>query len=149
MLKDYYVGNHVVTTHHTAFFVADLEESVQFYQEVFGFEVLYYGVVEVANERLAMLRNGTFTLELLWVPTNTLEDLREKYLQVSHHFAFLVDDIEETKAKLLKHPKITCEEAEIRNVPNLGDMDLRVTFFRGINGERFEIMQNVRAATEQ
>lgn len=48
------------------------------------------------------------------------------------------------KEKLLKHPKVTCEEAEIRNVPNLGDMDLLVTFFRGINGERFEIMQNIK-----
>ena len=44
MQKEYYVGDHVVTPHHTAFFVANLEESVQFYQEVFGFEVMYYGV---------------------------------------------------------------------------------------------------------
>lgn len=85
MQKEYYVGDHVVTPHHTAFFVANLEESVQFYQEVFGFEVMYYGVVEVAHERLAMLRLGNFTLELLWVPTHTLEELREKYLQVDHH----------------------------------------------------------------
>ena len=121
-----------------------LEESVQFYQETFGFEVLYYGVVEVAHERLAMLRLGNFTLELLWVPTHTPEELREKYLQVDHHFAILVDDIHAVKEKLLKHPKVTCEEAEIRSVPNLGDMDLLVTFFRGINGERFEIMQNIK-----
>ena len=144
MQKKYYVGDHVVTTHHTAFFVADLEESVQFYQETFGFEVLYYGVVEVAHERLAMLRLGNFTLELLWVPTHTPEELREKYLQVDHHFAILVDDIHAVKEKLLKHPKVTCEEAEIRSVPNLGDMDLLVTFFRGINGERYEIMQNIK-----
>jgi len=144
MRKEYFVGDHVVTPHHTAFFVSNLEESVQFYQEVFGFEVLYYGVVEVANERLAMLRLGGFTLELLWVPTHTREELREKYLQVDHHFAFLVDDIHQVKSKLLKHPGITCEEAQIRNVPNLGDMDLLVTFFRGIDGERFEIMQNVK-----
>lgn len=142
--KAYFVGDHVIAPHHVAFFVADLEESVRFYQEVFGFEVLYYGVVEVANERLAMLKLQDMTLELLWVPTHTLEELREKYLQVDHHFAFLVDDIHEAKAKLLKHPKVVCEEAEIRNVPNLGDMDLLVTFFRGINGERFEIMQNIR-----
>ena len=142
---EYYVGDHVITPHHTAFFVADLEESVQFYQDVFGFEVLYYAAVACANERLAMMRCKNFYLELLWVPTNTLEDLRAKYLQVDHHFAMLVDDVEETKRKLLKHPKVTCEEAEIRDVPDLGDMDARVTFFRGINGERFEIMQNVRA----
>lgn len=147
MQKEYDVGGHVIAPHHTAFFVADLEESVQFYQEVFGFEVLYYGVVEVANERLAMLRLKDFTLELLWVPTHTLEELREKYLQVDHHFAILVDDIYAVKEKLLKHPKVTCEEAEIRNVPNLGDMDLLVTFFRGINGERFEIMQNIKGQT--
>ena len=106
--------------------------------------MLYYGVVEVAHERLAMLRLGNFTLELLWVPTHTPEELREKYLQVDHHFAILVDDIHAVKEKLLKHPKVTCEEAEIRSVPNLGDMDLLVTFFRGSNGERFEIMQNIK-----
>ena len=143
MEKEYFIGSHVETVHHCAFFVADLEESVQFYQEVFGFEVLYYGVVEIANERLAMLRYKNLTLELLWVPTHTVEELREKYLAVDHHIAFEVDDIEAVKARLLKHPKITCEEAEIRNVPNLGGIDMRVTFFRGINGERFEIMQNV------
>ena len=81
MQKEYYVGNHVITPHHTAFFVANLEESVQFYQEVFDFELLYYGVVEVANERLAMLRLKDFTLELLWIPTYTLEELRQKYLK--------------------------------------------------------------------
>lgn len=27
MQKKYYVGDHVVTTHHTAFFVADLERA--------------------------------------------------------------------------------------------------------------------------
>jgi catechol 2,3-dioxygenase-like lactoylglutathione lyase family enzyme len=143
MQKEYFVGDHVMKTHHVAFFVADLEESVQFYQEVFGMEVLYYGVVEIANERLAMLKYKDLTLELLWVPTHTLEELRDKYLQVDHHMAFQVDDIEETKRLLLKHPKVTCEEAEIRNVPNLGGIDMRVTFFRGINGERFEIMQDV------
>ena len=58
--------------------------------------------------------------------------------------AILVDDIHAVKEKLLKHPKVTCEEAEIRSVPTLADMDLLVTFFRGINGERFEIMQNIK-----
>ena len=73
-------GDHVVTTHHTAFFVAALEESVQFYQETFGFEVLYYGVVEVAHERLAMVAAGQFHLGgLLWVPTHTPKELRETY----------------------------------------------------------------------
>ena len=129
MQKEYYIGDHVKTTDHVAFFVADLEESVQFYQEVFGMELLYYAVVEIANERLAMLKYKDLTLELLWVPTHTLEELREKYLQVDHHMAFEVDDIEETKRRLLKHPKITCEEEEIRNVPNLGTRDMRVTFF--------------------
>ena len=143
MEKEYFIGNHVNTVHHCAFFVADLEESVKFYQEVFGFEVLYYARVEVANERLAMLRYKNLTLELLWVPTHTVEELREKYLAVDHHIAFEVDDIEAVKAKLLTHPQITCEEAQIRNVPNLGGVDMRVTFFRGINGERFEIMQKV------
>ena len=143
MSKEYYVGDHVNTVHHVAFFVADLEESVQFYQEVFGFEVLYYGVVEIANERLAMLQFKNMTLELLWVPTHTLEELREKYLAVDHHFALEVDDIDAVKEILLRHPKVTCEEDEIRNVPNLGGVDMRVTFFRGINGERFEIMQKV------
>lgn len=137
------IKDHIITDHHQAFFVSDLDESVKFYQDVFGFEVMYYGVVECANERLAMLKLKNMTLELLWVPTHTREELREKYMQVDHHFCFIVDDVRACREILLKHPGITAEEDRIRDVPGIGGMHLNVTFYRGLDGERFEIMENI------
>lgn len=144
MNSDCSVSDYVMYPHHVGFFCSDLEETVKFYTEIFGFELLIYGDVEVANERLAMLKLGDMVLEALWVPNTSPTELYERALCVSNHFAIMVSDIDAVKAKLLKHPKIVFEEEEIRNVPNIGDMDLRVTFFRGINGERVEIMQNIR-----
>lgn len=145
MSSDYDVSQYVKGMHHVGFFCADLEETVKFYTDVFGFEVMLYGDVEVANERVAMLKLGNFILEALWVPGKTVEELYKRALQVDTHFSIMVSDIDAVKAKLLTHPNVKFEEEQIRDVPNIGDMDLRVTFFRGINGERVEIMQDVRS----
>lgn len=145
-MSEYDVSKYVKGMHHVGFFCADLEETVKFYTDVFGFELLLYGNVEVANERVAMMKLGNFILEALWVPDKTLDELYKNALCVDTHFSIMVSDIEAVKEKLLAHPKVKFEEEEIRNVPNIGDMDLRVTFFRGINGERVEIMQDVRNA---
>jgi len=82
-------------------------------------------------------------LEILWLHNNSLADLRERSKAVLTHFSIMVTDIEAVKSKLLKHPKVVFEEAEIRYTPNIGGADYRVTFFRGINGERVELMQDV------
>jgi catechol 2,3-dioxygenase-like lactoylglutathione lyase family enzyme len=143
MKDDFSVKEYVTSMHHVGFFCADLEETVKFYTDIFGFKVMIYGEVKSVNERLAMLQHGGLILEILWVPNTSLADLYEKAKGVSTHFSLMVTDIEAVKSRLLKHPKIVFEEAEIRYTPNIGDADYRVTFFRGINGERVELMQDV------
>jgi catechol 2,3-dioxygenase-like lactoylglutathione lyase family enzyme len=146
MAGEYDVSQYVDSMHHVGFFCSNLEETVKFYADTFGFEVECYGDVEVADEKVAMLRLGNIILEALWVPNISHDELYKKALCVDNHFSIMVKDIDAVKEILIRHPKVVFEEEEIRNVPNIGDMDLRVTFFRGINGERVEIMQNVRKA---
>jgi extradiol dioxygenase family protein len=143
MKDDLSVKDYVTSMHHVGFFCADLEETVKFYTDIFGFKVMLYGEVKSKNERLAMLQLGGLILEILWLPNNSLADLRERSKVFLTHFSLMVTDIEAVKSKLLKHPKVVFEEAEIRYTPNIGGADYQVTFFRGINGERVELMQNV------
>jgi catechol 2,3-dioxygenase-like lactoylglutathione lyase family enzyme len=149
MNNDYSVKDYVLGAHHVGFFCSDLDETVRFYTEIFGFELLFYATVEIANERLAMMKLGNMLIEALWVPDLTNEELNKRALNVDTHFAILVTDIDEVKARLINHPKIKFEEAEIRHTPNVGDMDNRVTFFRGIDGERVEILQDLRQKVVQ
>jgi len=143
MKEDLSVKDYVTSMHHVGFFCADLEETVKFYTDILGFKLMLYGEVKSKNERLAMLQLGGLILEILWLPNTSLADLHERAKGVFTHFSLMVTDIEAVKSKLLKHPKIVFEEAEIRYTPNIGGADYRVTFFRGINGERVELMQDV------
>jgi catechol 2,3-dioxygenase-like lactoylglutathione lyase family enzyme len=143
MNDDYSVKNYVTGMHHVGFFCSDLEETVKFYTDILGFKVMLWGEVKSKNERLAMLQHGGLILEILWLPDTTLTDLYERAKGVLTHFSLKVTDIEAVKSKLLKHPKVVFEEEEIRYTPNIGGADYRVTFFRGINGERVELMQDV------
>jgi lactoylglutathione lyase len=143
MKEDLSVKDYVTSMHHVGFFCADLEETVNFYTDIFGFKVMLYGDVKSKDERLAMLQLGGLILEILWLPNTSLADLRERAKGVLTHFSIMVTNIEAVKSKLLKHPQVVFEETEIRYTPNIGGADYRVTFFRGINGERVEIMQDV------
>ena len=143
MNSDYSVKEYVIEAHHVGFFCSDLDETVKFYTEIFGFELLYYATIEIVHERLAMMKLGNMLIEALWVPNLTNEELYKRALNVDTHFAILVSDIDKVKAKLINHPKIKFAEAEIRHTPNVGNMDNRVTFFRGIDGERVEILQDL------
>lgn len=143
MNNDYSVKGYVVGAHHIGFFCSNLDETVKFYTEIFGFELLFCATVEVANERLAMMKLGNMLIEALCVPGMTREALYKKAMNVDTHFAILVTDIDEVKARLLNDPRIKFEEAEIRHTPNVGSMDNRVTFFRGLDGERVEILQDL------
>lgn len=132
----------VLRQHHVAFFVGNLEESIAFYEELFGFRLCFTGHVEAANEDVAMLKLKDMVLELLSVPGLTTEQLRRNCLNTNTHVSFMVTDVAEAKARLEDDPRVTFEEADIRVVPNIGPMDLLVTFFRGPNGERIELLQD-------
>lgn len=136
------IENFILRQHHVAFFVGDLEESIAFYQETFGFRLCFIGYVEVANERVAMLKLKDMVLELLCVPELTTQQIRASCLNTNTHVSFMVTDVAEARKCLEDNPRVTFEEADIRVVPGVGPMDLLVTFFRGPNGERIELLQD-------
>lgn len=132
----------IIRQHHVAFFVGDLKKSIDFYKECFGFELCLTGHVDVANEDVAMLKLKNMVLELLSVPGLTTEEIRRACLNTNTHFSFMVTDVDQAKARLLDDPRIEFEEEKIRDVPGIGPMNLRVTFFRGPDGERIELLQD-------
>lgn len=137
------INDLIIRQHHVAFFVGDLERSIKFYQDTFGFELCITGHVDIANEDVAMLKLKNMVLELLCVPGLTTEKIREAAMNTSTHFSFMVTDVEEAKRRLLDNESVQFEEEQIRIVPNIGPMDLKVTFFRGPDGERIELLQDL------
>ena len=133
----------IIRQHHVAFFVGNLERSVAFYKRCFGFELCITGHVNVANEAVVMLKGHGMVLELLSVPGLTTEMIRENCMNTNTHMSFMVSDVAEAKRILSDDPDVTFEELEIRVVPNIGPMDLRVTFLRGPDGERLELLQDL------
>lgn len=136
------LGDLLVRFHHVAFFVGDLQEAIRFYEELFGFRLCFTGYVQVANEQVAMLKWNNMVLELLKVPELDNEELRRRNEKIQTHVSFMVKDVAEAKQRLLARQDVHFEEETIRVVPDIGPLDLRVTFFRGPNGERIELLED-------
>ncbi len=65
-----------------------------------------------------MLQHGGLAGDSLGRSNTSLADLYEKAKGVFTHFSLMVTDIGGSKkSRLLKHPKIVFEEAEIRHTP--------------------------------
>lgn len=136
----------VIRQHHCAIFVGDIERSIAFYKRCFGFELCLTGYVEVAHEQVAMLKLKDMVLELLSVKEWPTERLRAACLNTNTHFSLMVTDVTEARQRLEQEEGVTFEEPDIRNVPAVGPMDLRVTFLRGPDGERIELLQDKNGA---
>ena len=134
---------------HTGIYVTDLEEAIQFYQEVLDFDFLFKLKNESDGIRVAMLQLGSCFIELLEPPTNRKVAVpREKIVEGANatinHVAILVSDIN----KAVEHVEsfgYEFEERGIYYVPNFGSdkLDLNVAFFRGPNGERIELFYEI------
>jgi len=145
MKNDYFTGYS-----HIGIYVTDLEEAIKFYKEVLFFDLLYQLVNGSDGLKIAMLQMENCRVELL-EPPDKKETLlpKEKVVEGAkstiNHFALLVDDIYKSR----EHIESFGYEFETRgiyDVPNFGsaDLDLKVCFFRGPNGERIELFQEIR-----
>lgn len=84
---------------HVAISVADLDESIAWYREMFGFEPISEEYAPPCRSKIVTLSNGDFELELfLHDETQPLSDLRmdpdtDPMEQGVKHFCFGTDDI--------------------------------------------------------
>ncbi|MFP4021456.1 MAG: methylmalonyl-CoA epimerase [Halanaerobium sp.] len=82
---------------HIGIAVQNLEESLNFYKNILGLEFLKQETLEVQGVKIAFLKVGESKIELL-EPLNeesTIARFIEKNGQGIHHFAILVDSIED------------------------------------------------------
>ena len=82
---------------HIGIAVQNLEESLNFYQDILGLEFLKQETVESQGVKIAFLKVGESKIELL-EPLNeesTIARFIKKNGQGIHHFAILVDSIED------------------------------------------------------
>jgi len=136
---------------HVGIYVTDMEEAIRFYQEVLFFDFMFRLVNESDGLKIAMLKLNNCIVELLEPPEDNINTIvpKEKVVEGANatinHLAILVTDIE----KAVEHVRSFGYEFETRGVyfvPCFGseDLDLNVTFFRGPNGERIELFQEIR-----
>ena len=134
---------------HIGIYVTDLEVAIDFYQTVLGFEFLFKLVNESDGLKISMLRLNNCVIELLEPPTD-MDTLLPKEKVVAganatiNHVGITVTDID----KAVTHVESFGYKMETRNiydVPHFGspNLDLKVVFFRGPNGERIELFQEI------
>jgi len=134
---------------HVGIYVTDIEEAIKFYTDVLYFDFLFQIVNESDGLKIAMLKLNNCVVELLEPPTDREVLLpKEKIVDGAkgtiNHLAILVNDI----FKAREHIESFGYEFETRgvyDVPCFGrpTLDLKVTFFRGPNGERIELFQEI------
>ena len=128
---------------HIGIYVANREEAIRFYSDVFGFKLLFCVDVESDGEHIGMLQLGNCMLEVL-EPAKDKQSVIPAAVGTLNHFALNVPDIE-TALKHVESFGYIAEEEGIYDVPGFGspDLNLKVAFFRGPNGERLELFQEI------
>ena len=134
-------GKEIFGLHHIGIYVIDVQESIKFYEEVLGFHYDFYFEVEANNGflKIALMRKDNFSVELLQLVDSS--QVKEQAEQTWNHFTMYVADIEKTVARLRKDPRVAFEQDEPGIVEEFGKEYVRYIFFRGINGERVELVQ--------
>ena len=134
---------------HIGVYVTDLEEAIKFYREVLFFDQQFQLENGSDGLKIAFLKLENCIVELLEPPTGreTLlpkEKVVEGAKSTINHFAVLVNDIYKSKEHVESFGYVF-EDRGVYDVPSFGrpDLDLKVAFFRGPNGERIELFQEI------
>jgi len=142
--------------HHTGIYCVDMDETVRFYESVLGFKTIFLSEVMEGDKplKMAFLKHENIVIELL-SPVKT-SSIISSAMNTQNHLCIRTTDIDKTY-KYLQSKKVNLEtgilSAKLKFSKELTDksvftkfdkksVDLKLFFFRGINGERFEIMQD-------
>ncbi|MDR1016735.1 MAG: VOC family protein [Coriobacteriales bacterium] len=146
-----------ISAQHYGIYCDDIEASVKFYTEVLGFDVLFRANADEAGIPLAMAwikHPGGIVIELLGLEGYKSSEAAN---QDRNHIALRVKDMDAVVADLKAHgiametePFDTALEfdqplganADVYAACNDKGVTLKVGFFRGPSGERFELMQD-------
>ena len=143
--------SNVAVLHHSGVVVSNLEASIEFYREMFGFEPEArldhirdvsggHGVAE-AEYSLAILAVPGGRLELLAysVPDDAPQTPRGICDVGASHFAFAVDDADATMAELAaKGMRLLGDPLRIKDGPTAG---LVIAYGLDLDGNRLEFLQ--------
>lgn len=119
---------------HTAIIVKNLEESIEFYENVLHLQLMT--TTNTGKRKLAFLSfKGHPDVEI-----ELIEELTEKespYINgVIDHIAFIVEDIEETMKELQEKDVPFLDEK-----PSLTAFGKKTILFKGINGELLQLIE--------
>jgi catechol 2,3-dioxygenase-like lactoylglutathione lyase family enzyme len=124
----------VLGLHHAGVHVTDLEQSVAFYQALFGLRPVHQ--LRLGNERIVFLDAGGGSIELIADgsgarPTGSVD-----------HLALEVQDLDDWLVWLREHGVRLLDEVAIE-VPELG---VRILFCLGPDDERIELLERATGA---
>ncbi len=134
-----------VAPHHVGISVADLEESIDWYERVLGFRLEAVVAVPEDDGRVAMLEQGGFRVELFEIPGAAAlpparreagSDLRTHGVK---HLAYEVSDIEAHAERLRALGVDIVWDVRVHE-------DVKVVFVRDNTGNLVELVEPLRAA---
>lgn len=128
---------------HIGIYVQNREEAIKFYEDVLSFKLLFKVDNESDGLLIAMLQLGNCFVEVLEPPQGK-EKILPGACSTVNHVGITVPDIDKAKAHVESFG-YEFEDRGIYDVPRFGrpDLDLKVAFFRGPNGERIELFQEI------
>lgn len=146
-----------LSNQHAGIYCRSIEESIAFYTDVLGFELLFESLAMEGDKplKMAWMRHpGGIVVELLEQEDKTPLDVAAVSL---NHLAFRVPDMDAAVAHLREHgvemeagpfdPPLDfdrpCDlEGEVFETCSERGLNMRIAFFRGPGSERFELVQD-------
>ncbi len=126
---------------HIGITCTNLERSILFYENILGFYLEFVG--KVNGYRLANLVLDNMIIELIEM-TGDAEQIRASNLANKNHIAICVRSLNAIVERLKAVPGVSFEFDEPRRYVEYGRNDLSYIFFRGLDGERFELIDIAR-----
>lgn len=148
------------TLQHAGIYCRDIDESIKFYEDIFGCKLLFRSDAMEGDKplKMAWMRGLGTAFELLECDDKSTCDAAASCL---NHLALRVADVDEF-VSMLKSKSIEIEagpfdpplefdrplgeeDADLFTAHSNAGTQLRILFFRGPGGERFEVLQdNIR-----